>query len=187
MTTAYANTPADWSARAAEPRPHIACGWSEEGQFHRMMAVSKHLNVTEDQTVLDYGCGTGELAKWLPRTAGYYAHDWADGMLDRVAREQPHARIVRVLPDALFDHVVCCGPFNLAANWSREQTWETIGGLWLNNTRRTLIASLYRGDDPQCISYNAAEVAYFAERIGCGRFVVDGSYRQNDTLLVMRR
>lgn len=177
------NTPAAWTARAKRETSHDAAGWSEHGQTQRFLAVLRHLDLRDADTLLDYGAGTGRLCEFLPREVDYFAHDTAPGMLARVERDHPHASILPELPARLFDHVVAVGPFNLPG----DDAFQKLAVLWTDHARRTLVASLYRGDDPRCVGYDPAEVCGWARMLGATRFLVDCSFLDNDVLLVMHR
>lgn len=161
--------------------------WSEGGQTRRFLAVLRHLNLRDGDTLLDFGCGTGRLCEFLPPEIEYAGYDWAPRMLDRMVMEHPRARPLETLPAELFDHIVCCGPFNLAEGWSKERTWERISELWTEYTRRTLVVSLYRGWDSACIRYDAEDAAEFARRLGATYFVIDCLYAENDLTLAVHR
>jgi SAM-dependent methyltransferase len=179
------NTAAAWSERADARTSWQAAGWSEVGQTQRFLAVLRHLDVRCGGTVLDYGCGTGRLSAFLPRAADYIGYDTAPGMLDRARRDHPDELFLDVLPEELFDHVVCVGCFNLPG--SVEETFDRVAELWHETVRRSLVVSLYRGDDPRCLRYEPATLALWAKVLGCRRFVVDASSLDNDVILGMWR
>lgn len=187
MTSTLANTPAAWSARALTPDPYQAVGWSQQSQLQRFMAVSRHLRLHAGETLLDFGSGTGAFCPWVSGIVDYYAYDWAPGMRERCATEHGSAIVLDELPEMLFDHVVCVGPFNLPGNWSTDRTWETLAELWTMSTRKTLIVCLYRGSDPRCLRYTPEEAARFAQALCSNRYVIDAGYLDNDFLLEMRR
>jgi SAM-dependent methyltransferase len=186
--SALANSPAAWSERASAPSSWDACGWSEHGQTQRFIAALRHLDLRKGDTLLDFGAGTGRFSEFLPREIDYFAYDWAPGMLERVEREHERANALHELPDVLFDHVVAIGVFNLRDNWTREQTWQRLAQLWNLHTRRTLVVSLYRGEDMRCFDYSLRQVAHLIEEwLRCEHFVVDADYLTNDLMLVCRR
>lgn len=185
------NTPASWDERArVEPSSWQAASWSRDGQLKRFDAVYSLLlsRYREDDTVLDYGCGTGEFIRFC-QTAQYVGFDWSREMRERARREHPRATIVDALDDDdrfVFDHVVCIGPFNLADNWSKEQTWETLEELWTTHTGRSLVVSLFRerGQTPSSmLAYSPVETVAFAESIGCTAFRLVTDHLPNDLIL----
>jgi SAM-dependent methyltransferase len=187
VTTLVENTPHAWSERALQPAPWDCALWSEAGQVQRFLAVLDHLELREGDSVLDFGCGSGRLCAFLPESVTYHAYDWAPGMLDRVRRDHERAIVYEELPEELFDHVVCVGPFNLRENWTREQTWQRLAQLWTLHTRRTLVVSLYRGLALHSLAYSAGWAAEFVEHMGCERFAIDTRHLANDIVLEMRR
>lgn len=179
------NTREAWSGRASASSSWEAAGWSEAGQTQRFLAVLRHLDLRDGETLLDYGAGTGRFCEFVPRGVSYHAHDWSEAMLQRVARDHPRAEVHIELPPILFDHVVCIGTFNLPG--SVGQTYENLANLWHDSTRRSLVASLYRGSDPSCMSYEPETLAAWAKAWGVKRYVVDASHLDNDVILVLRR
>lgn len=184
METTIENTPQAWSARAVAPAAWDACMWSEQGQTTRFIAVLRHLQLRDGDGLLDYGCGTGRLCEFLPRTVDYFGFDWADGMRERARVDHPRAAVLDEMPAFPFDHVVAVGPFNLAHDWSAEKSYAVIRDLWAH-TLHTLVVSLYRGDDPMCLSYAPAVVAKWAGEL-TDHFHVD-AHLPNDVLLVAHR
>lgn len=180
------NTPEAWSARAGAETPWEAAGWSRNGQQTRFGVVASHLlhDLERDDTVLDFGCGTGAFSTYVPSWAVYYGFDWADGMLARAAADHPQESFLNDIGDATFDHVVAIGPFNLPGSFA--ETIETVGRLW-EQTRKSLIVSLYRGTDERCLSYEPFRVSLIAESLGINTYLLDASYLANDVALVCRR
>lgn len=180
------NTPHAWTRRAAARTSWEAAGWSARGQARRFTAVMRHLHprLADGDRVLDFGCGTGALCDWLPDTVEYLAHDWAEGMRARVSADHPRALVLADITGIVADHTVAVGTFNLPGSVMRTQA--ELQKLW-ERTRKTLVASLYRGTDTRCLSYTAAELAEVAASCGCQRFAIDGLWLDNDLLLVMHR
>lgn len=179
-----ANTPEAWSERAEIADPWSAALWSEAGQTQRFLAVLRHLDLRDGDTLLDYGAGTGRFCEFLPLTVTYYAYDTAPGMRERVRREHPRAWVLDEMPDMAFDHIVCIGTFNLRDGWSKRQTWDCLDDLWQTGTR-TLAVSFYRGDDKECLSYTPLEILEFADSC-TDFFTFDCSFLANDALLLLR-
>lgn len=179
------NTPAAWSLRAlTHADPWDACGWSEEGQFVRHEAVVAALDPQPEESLLDWGCGTGELVNLLPRSVIYCGFDSAHGMIRRARASRPATRFVTNEPYGTFDLVACIGPFNLPDNWSKQRTWHTIRHLWDTKQPRALAVSLYAGDDPNCLVYNRPEIHKRARDLTVKAEI---TRVRNDFLLVARR
>jgi SAM-dependent methyltransferase len=182
------NTPHAWTERALAGGPSWeAAGWSARGQHGRFAAVARHLagRVAFGDRVLDYGCGTGAFSMWLPDTIEYLAHDWSDGMLARVAAEHPRSHILDEIPVGLeVDHTVVIGTFNLPGSITRAQV--QLQSLW-ERTRKTMVASVYRGADSRCLQWEPRDLAVVAAAVGCDRFLIDGTHLTNDLILVMHR
>lgn len=179
------NTPTGWSERAAIDDPWTACGWSFAGQRERHAAVIAGLAPQRGDRLLDWGCGTGQLSELVPDGVEYVGYDWAPGMVIRAAREHQGRLFQSWQPSGVFDLVACVGPFNLSDGWSKERTWHTLRHLWDVTGCRALAASLYAGDDPECLSYTGAEAAAAGQQLGYAVRV--DQIRDNDLLLTVRR
>jgi SAM-dependent methyltransferase len=183
------NTPAAWSARARDfVEEHEACGWSEQSQQERFRQVVAALQPRAGDLLLDVGCGTGALADHLPDDVVYRGFDTAEGMVDRARAERPwlgHNAFTTQLPRLPFDLVACVGCFNLPGGWDKARTFHTIRHLWDTTGCRTLVASLYAGQDDRCLAYAEHE----ASRCGAdlGYWVRVDRWRPNDLLLQVRR
>lgn len=182
--TLVQNTPASWSERAASPCPLEAVGWSSHGQQDRFAAVLQALQPTAGESLLDFGCGTGALARRLPAGVEYLGYDWAAGMIARAQADYPESRFEAFLPAGAFDTVAAIGPFNLPDNWSKAETWATLRRLF-DRCRRALAVCLYSGDDPDCIRYQPHEVASVCDSTA-SRWRLE-RHRPNDLLAVMWR
>jgi len=179
------NSPEAWSLRAhAFADPAEACGWSRASQRERFAFVLDALAPKPGERLLDYGCGTGALADLLPSDVDYLGFDWATGMVTRAAREHPGRTFTTFRPAGRFDLVACVGVFNLPGNWSKQHTFHTLRHLWDTTGCRALAASLYAGEDENCLSYTEDELD------ACGRTLAWDSrvvrIRHNDLLLVVR-
>ena len=188
ILTETANTPQAWSERArTHTEPWDACGWSREGQYDRLAAVLDELDPQPGETLLDWGCGTGELCSLLLPDVKYHGYDWAKGMVARARREHPGRTFSAVHPPHYrqFDLVACVGPFNLEDGWSKQHTWHTLRHLWDTTGCRSIAVSLYKGDDDRCLRYEEHELHAFGRSLGPGYFIDE--IRPNDLLFACRR
>ena len=175
-----------WTERAKVPEPWAANAWSVQGQQARHHAVARQLDLRQGESLLDFGCGTGEFSQAVPGWVVYRGFDPCQAMIDRARISHRHRQFTTDGTLAEHDHVVAIGPFNLAAGWSRELTWRTLDDLWAI-TRRTLVVSLlYRVDDPDHLDYHPDDAAEFAVK-RTDSWMVDAGYIDNDLLLVLRR
>lgn len=179
------NSPAAWSRRSGHPEPWTACGWSRDSQRERFVRIEEALRPSAGESLLDFGCGLGDFADLLSPRVDYLGFDWSLGMFSRAIERHPDRRFATTLRDGdTWDYVVCCGPFNLADNWSKAQTWALMRMLW-NRTERAMAVSLYYGNDPACIRYPSSEVAATAATLA-DRWSLE-RWRKNDLLVVMHR
>lgn len=179
------NTPNGWSARARYESALLAVGWTESGQADRFRAVLSHLDLKPGDRLLDFGCGVGSFASFLPANIDYLGYDSAWGMIERAKRDKPAASFVDGYPSGRFEHVVAIGCFNLPQNWSKPHTWHLLRHLWDTTGCRTLIASLYSGTDERCLSYTTDELERAGRNLGAD--VQVDAHRYNDLLLVACR
>lgn len=173
-----------WSERADTVTSHEASGWSEKGQTLRFLAVLDHLDLRPGESVLDFGCGTGRFSAFLPHTAAYLGYDSAAGMVNRARADHPGQQFDNEIPPVIFDHVVAIGPFNLPSD---EDPFDQIEWLWRMCVRRSIVISLYRGDDQRCLCYEAGDAVALARRLGAHRFRIDTTHLDNDLIVSFRR
>ena len=89
MSTLVENTPAAWSVRAETPAHWEACLWSREGQRARFQSVLAELEPMPGETLLDFGCGTGQLSEHVGGQVRYVGYDSAPGMVARARTDHP--------------------------------------------------------------------------------------------------
>lgn len=187
VIAAPVNTRAAWSARADNhPEPWAACGWSERGQRLRHQRVLWALDPQPGDSLLDWGCGTGELSEELPCDIEYVGFDSAAGMVTRASHDHPTRMFVDREPGLRrFDLVACVGCFNLPGGWTKHHTWHTIRHLWDSTGCRALAVSLYAGTDTNCLIYTEAETERRSRDLGIDVTVT--RILPNDLLMVARR
>jgi hypothetical protein len=187
VLTTTENTPAAWTRRAQDAAdPWTACGWSQRSQAARFAKIIAELDPSPGESLLDFGCGTGDLFDHLAPGVRYLGFDWSLGMVARARKSHPFGEFTSMLRDGdTWDLVVCCGPFNLADNWSKAQTWALMRMLWAR-TKSAMAVSLYYGSDPACIRYPVSEVASTVAVLS-DKFTLERGYLSNDLMVVLRR
>jgi SAM-dependent methyltransferase len=161
------NSPAEWTRRAETAL------WSEKGQWIRFKTALHHLNLRAEDSLLDYGCGTGALSEYLPIGVRYLGVDSSPGMLVRASQEHPgRVFLSRIPQDVNFSHVVAIGTWNLA-RWHEAD--EDIQKLWRIATDM-LVVFLHRD-----LVTPSRLVNLYPDCL------LDCSYMPNDSCLVLRR
>jgi cyclopropane fatty-acyl-phospholipid synthase-like methyltransferase len=90
-----------------------------ESQHARFRILLKHLNIEPQSTILDFGCGYGELLAYLKSedySLSYLGYDIVKTSIDAAKRlhSDAQADFVSVLPEmATWDFVVMSGVFNV--------------------------------------------------------------------------
>ena len=173
-------TDVDWDERARTVSTSWGVAlWSERGQTLRFVAALRYLDLRPGDSLLDFGCGTGRFSEFLPPYVDYVGTDASPEMLARARREHQRARFIdlAMIDDGDYGHVVALGVWNV----SREDPWDELVGLW-SRASRTLTASLHRD------RFSPVRVAAFVQTLSpAPAFLIDGSYLDNDLLLVLRR
>lgn len=177
-----------WEERALHaPTPWEATGQSAYSQTQRFLTVLRWANPAPGETLLDWGCGPGHLAAFVPESVNYIGYDPCPAMVERARVDQPTRRFVTRpdLIDVRVDHVVAVGAWTRAEENTVEHAYEEMRRLWLL-TERSLVASLYRGSDARGNTWDADDLAVFAAGLS-RRFAVDATHLDNDLIVVVRR
>jgi SAM-dependent methyltransferase len=184
------NTPEAWTHRAATATTsYEAAMWSEAGQRRRFDAILRATDPQHDETLLDFGCGTGALSELIPPGVTYRGYDWSQGMIDRARSEHPETPFRHFSTgQSPFQYhvVVAVGPFNLRDGWSQQRTWTVLRNLW-PMTVRVMAVSLYQGADPNCIHYSRRDVTAFAGLLPDVGMIEVWKPWPNDVMVVVRR
>src|SRR4051812_46825370 len=116
------NTPESWATLARPSNPDfIAADWGSARSQEARLKAAIELPIAAGDTVLDFGCGTGRLADFLPDGVTYQGLDWSAEIVE-LARARRPARGFRVGSSdeiASADWIIASGPFNYAHNWSK--------------------------------------------------------------------
>lgn len=161
--------------------------WGKKKQAVRFAALAR-LVPDASATLLDYGCGLGDLAAWLKQHRPTLCYTGADALPEFIASNRAHLPGVRFLNIAdpcelpeTFDHIVCCGVFNLDSGKGRH--WEYVKSMLsalLAKTRISLHVDFlahdvdYRQD--RAYHQDLRALLNFVERELSRRYWLDRSY-----------
>lgn len=103
---------------------------SRESQYLRFQKLCEVFENNNNFSILDYGCGTGELLNFLGREREYQYHgyDISEEMIN-LARSVSHsvpASFTNELSDKKFDYVVGSGIFNVKLNVDQDEWLKYI-------------------------------------------------------------
>lgn len=154
-----------------------ALGWgsleSQRIRFQILAEIGIH-----DGSVLDVGCGFGDLYQylWQWEIAEYIGYDTNPDMLAQAKLKYPGARFVDHPVEA--DYILESGAFNLTEDWHSEvmNLWDSFcrRGMALNFT-----SSFAEVHTPGIVYADPLETAKFLSTL-TKKFVLRHDYRQND-------
>jgi hypothetical protein len=170
-------------------RNEAALCWSKGKQAVRFAALCASIPDTH-ASLLDFGCGLGDLAAWLKIHRPRISYTGADALAEFIAdnaRNSPHTRFLTVggAQDITetYDHIVCCGVFNLDPDDDSRHHWGYIRDSLTHLFKKTRVSlhvdflahdTDYR--QPGAHHQNAAELINFIETGLNRRYVLDRSY-----------
>lgn len=123
--------------------------WSGQGQQARFNAITSLIPRQSNLSLLDYGCGLGDLFAHL-RASGfdlsYTGMDITPPMIEAASIRHPEAEfhvfdLEQSAHNAAYDVTVLCGVFNYNVQGARQSFINTLR-LLIANTRLRLIASV---------------------------------------------
>lgn len=139
-----------------------AVGWTPSGQKLRYEVITKLLNL-ERSSILDFGCGKGDLYGFLKERGlevKYAGVDINPELINFASKKYPGINFYTIdiekenLPDN-FDYIIICGVFNLRVEGVKESAYRTLKKLF-NHTKRSLLfncPSIYTGKKDMDIYY----------------------------------
>ncbi len=109
----------------------LALGWGNKKSQEVRFKVLSEIGEVDGKSILDVGCGTGDLYNYLKdRRIKYTGTDITPEFIN-IAKEKYHfARFLDRIPDEIFDYVFESGIFNLPdENWD-EMMVDTLMDMW---------------------------------------------------------
>lgn len=174
-----------WDSYASKGGPDYLiadCG-SPESHERRLKALLR-LPIEAEDTVLEFGCGTGRLADFMPRGVRYEGLDWSREAITLARRRRPHSAFSCGSTGELTPHdwVVASGPFNYARGWSKSQTAEVVFAMW-NASRRGIALTVLCIPADGRLCYGGDELISFLAACDWSHAELDRSYLPNDMCL----
>jgi SAM-dependent methyltransferase len=169
---------------------------SQEARF-RVLVEAADL---EGKSLLDVGCGAGDLLGYLRRLrigADYTGVDLIEKMVRAARRRHPGGRFLRAdvfaeapFPANSFDVVFCSGTFNLNLGNNRAFLASALPRL-LRLCRRCLVVNLLHaraaaGVQEQYFHFDPEQVMALARALPCEAELIEG-YLPNDFTVVCRK
>ncbi len=109
-------------------------GWSKASQkirFKVMVEAIKDRNL--DDSILDVGCGYGDLSQYTEWASHYHGIDLNQHMIEEASRRYPSLEFSIANLEELertYDWVLASGPFNLKAEDNQKIIQEAIQDMW---------------------------------------------------------
>jgi SAM-dependent methyltransferase len=127
-----------------------ALRWTSGGQEARYKWLTEILSPKQGSSVLDYGCGLGDLCGYLGKRGMdiiYTGTDINPELIERAAHRYPEGRFlvfdVEETPlgeNETYDHIALCGVFNTKVEGATESMMNVLRLLY-PNANRTLAAT----------------------------------------------
>jgi hypothetical protein len=170
-------------------RTEEALLWGKNKQSVRFAALCRHI-ADGPVSLLDYGCGLGDLIPWLRAHRPTITYTGADAVgafivSNREALPDHDFRLITVPSDVIgrFDHVVCSGIFNLNPDRDHESHWrhvrETLLALFAKTKISLHIDFLAHDTDfrkPSAYHQDTKELVSFVETHVSRRYCLDRTY-----------
>ncbi len=127
-----------------------ALRWTPEGQLRRYTTLAEISANLHGSTVLDYGCGTGDLYRFLKRRGidvRYTGVDINENFIRLAKKKYPDCtfRVMDVSEDSLegyYDYVFICGVFNLLVPGVQENLKEALVKLFQHCNKGLALSAL---------------------------------------------
>lgn len=189
-----------YEPRIQPGRPHFEIlDWADaQAQRLRFEVLASSVDLA-GKSLLDVGCGLGDLHSFLPERGlkvDYTGVDISEKMIQRARQVHPQARFLacdvfveNCFGRKRFDVVFCSGTFNLNVGNNASFLPTALGRLF-SLTRKTLVFNLLHrrapNQYPHCVYYDPDEILDILKDLPCQVQVID-DYLHNDFTVVCRR
>ncbi len=152
-----------------------ALGWSSEESQHARFKVLMEIRDLRYGTVLDWGCGFGDLSAYLDPLVNYMGYDPDPQMLERARAKYPQAHFFDHPMQA--DYILESGAFNLTRDWWPDV--ETMWALCRKGMALNFTSSLAERQTPGIVYADPFTTVRACAAL-TKKFVLRHDYRQND-------
>jgi SAM-dependent methyltransferase len=159
-----------------------ALGWGSEGSQRLRFKVLSEITDLCGQTVLDFGCGFGDLYAFLKTEVSYIGYDSDPEMLAQAKIKYPTALFIVCPREA--DYVLASGTFNLVADYR-----PAISFLWTlchKGMAVNFTSALAEKQTPGIVYADPFEAARFCSTLS-KKFVLRTDYKENDFCIYLYR
>ncbi len=127
-----------------------ALRWTPQGQLRRYVTLAEISPDLTGSTVLDYGCGTGDLYRFLKRRGidvRYTGVDINRNFIELARQKYPECefRVMDISEDSLegyYDYIFICGVFNLLVPGVKEDLKEALVMLFKHCNKGLALSAL---------------------------------------------
>lgn len=168
-------------------------------QQERFEAITRHFE--DGFSILDFGCGLGDLRTYLATRFNRFDYTGADimeGFVESNCETHPQGSFIHIRDfadiETAFDHVVICGTFNIDyfGDEIRHARYvkDALAHLW-NKTKRSLSVDFMHTEvdfrAPRAYHQDIAEIEKFAHAEFGERVIIDRSYLPYEFALTVLR
>lgn len=165
---------------------------SQESQYKRFETLLEMIDIAEEETVVDVGCGFAELYLYmqekgsLPRS--YIGLEVMESMVEEARnRVDCEIRVCDVLYDPLpeADYYICSGAMNIL---TRDETLAFITRC-LNASRKGFVFNMLEGEDESLVYnyYRTNEIVAIAKELGAGFEMTKGYLPRDFTVYLEKK
>jgi SAM-dependent methyltransferase len=166
-----------YTERLARFGPEVqALGWGSVASQRVRFQVLAEIAGLRNGTILDYGCGLGDLYEFLGRPDGYAGYDCHRGMLEAARARYPSARFVDQPVEA--DYVLASGVLNLDHFW--QDTLREMWGLCRYGLAVNFTSELAERHNPEILYFNPFTAGAFVATLTKKFTIRHDGYLPND-------
>jgi SAM-dependent methyltransferase len=179
------SSPQAWDSYASQGGPdYLIADCGSAGSHEKRLRAVLRLPISTGDTLLEFGCGTGRLADFVPDGVRYEGMDWSGEVIAQARCRRPRNafRLGSLSDLSSHDWVVASGPFNYAKGWSKSQTAEAIAAMW-RASKHGIAFTVLRIPADRRLHYYGEELVSFLEACDWSHLELDRSYLPNDICL----